>query len=171
MKDLQEGIWMLTKPLTSLYRYTSGCMWGATLRDGINNMMSLQQTKGFEPRARVECSSIMLGYSWTELLSASQDPFQKARGVFDISLLTWNTSPKCPEVYAIPNQKALMVADILVSSFCCFGVSRELHGNLGTKSRLLQVLWYQRIWMMCATTLYSSHLCLIHRNKISVLQS
>jgi hypothetical protein len=26
MEDLQEGIWILTKPLTSLYRYTAGCL-------------------------------------------------------------------------------------------------------------------------------------------------
>jgi hypothetical protein len=73
-------ITILTKPPTSLCRYTAGCTWRATLRGGVNRMMSLQQTKGCEPRTRVECGNLMWGYFWIELLSTSQDPFPNQEG-------------------------------------------------------------------------------------------
>jgi transposase InsO family protein len=48
---------------------------------------------------------------------------------------------KWPEVYAIPNQEASTVADVLVSNFFSrFGVPMELHSDLGRnfESRLMQ---------------------------------
>jgi hypothetical protein len=48
---------------------------------------------------------------------------------------------KWPEVYTIPNQEALTVADALVNNFfCCFGVLMELHSKEGQNfdSRLMQ---------------------------------
>lgn len=37
-----------------------------------------------------------------------------------------------PEVYAIPNQEASTVAEVLVDNFFCrFGVQRELHSDQG----------------------------------------
>jgi len=48
---------------------------------------------------------------------------------------------KWPEVYAIPNQEASIVADALVTHFFCrFGVPIELHSDQGRKfeSRLMQ---------------------------------
>ena len=41
---------------------------------------------------------------------------------------------KWPDVYAIPNQEASTVADVLVSNFFCrFGVPMELHSDQGQK--------------------------------------
>jgi transposase InsO family protein len=48
---------------------------------------------------------------------------------------------KWPEVYPIPNQEALTVAENLVNNFFCrFGVPRELHSDQGRnfESHLLQ---------------------------------
>ena len=48
---------------------------------------------------------------------------------------------KWPEVYAIPNQEASTVADVLVNNFFCrFGVPMELHSDQGRnfESRLLR---------------------------------
>jgi transposase InsO family protein len=48
---------------------------------------------------------------------------------------------KCPEEYAIPNQEAPTVADVLVTHFfCLFGVPIELHSDQGRnfESRLMQ---------------------------------
>jgi hypothetical protein len=48
---------------------------------------------------------------------------------------------KWPEVYAIPDQEASTVADVLVTNFFCrFGIPRELHSDQGrnTESGLLQ---------------------------------
>jgi transposase InsO family protein len=48
---------------------------------------------------------------------------------------------KWPEVYPIPNQEALTVADALVTNiFCRFGVPRELYSDKGSnfESQLMQ---------------------------------
>ena len=48
---------------------------------------------------------------------------------------------KWPEIYAIPNQEASTVTDVLVSNFFCrFGVPMELHSDQGRnfESRLLR---------------------------------
>jgi hypothetical protein len=48
---------------------------------------------------------------------------------------------KWPEVYAIPNQEALTVAEALVTNFFCrFGIPQELHNGQGHnfESHLLQ---------------------------------
>jgi transposase InsO family protein len=48
---------------------------------------------------------------------------------------------KWPEAYAIPDQEASTVADVLVTNFFCrFGIPRELHSDQGRnfESRLLQ---------------------------------
>jgi transposase InsO family protein len=50
---------------------------------------------------------------------------------------------KWPEAYAIPDQEASTVADVLVPNyFCCFGIPRELHSDQGRnfESRLLQAI-------------------------------
>jgi transposase InsO family protein len=46
---------------------------------------------------------------------------------------------KWSEAYAIPNQEALSVAEMLVTNFCHFGVPRELHSDQDRnfKSRLI----------------------------------
>jgi transposase InsO family protein len=48
---------------------------------------------------------------------------------------------KWPEAYAIPNQEASTIAEVLVTNFFCrFGIPRELHSDQGRnfESRLLQ---------------------------------
>jgi hypothetical protein len=47
---------------------------------------------------------------------------------------------KWPEAYAIPNQEASTVAEVLVSNFCRFGVPQEIHSEEGRnfEPRLIQ---------------------------------
>jgi hypothetical protein len=62
------------------------------------------------------------------------------------------------EIYAVSNQGALMIADVLVTNlFCHFGVPREMHSDQGQnfKPWILQgVLWHLRVYMKCATPLH-----------------
>jgi hypothetical protein len=54
---------------------------------------------------------------------------------------------KWPEAYALPNQEAATVAEVLVTDFFCrFGIPRELHSDQGRnfESRLLQEI-FQRL--------------------------
>jgi transposase InsO family protein len=49
---------------------------------------------------------------------------------------------KWPDVYAIPNQETSTLTDALVTSFCRFGILRELHSDQGRnfESWLIQVM-------------------------------
>ncbi|PNF14186.1 hypothetical protein B7P43_G12977 [Cryptotermes secundus] len=56
-------------------------------------------------------------------------------------LIAMDYFTKWPEVYAIPNQEASTIAEVLVANFFCrFGIPRELHSDQGRdfKSQLLQ---------------------------------
>jgi hypothetical protein len=62
------------------------------------------------------------------------------------------------EAYAILNQEAMTVAEVLVTNFfCCFGVPQELHSDQGCylKSRLIQeVLQCLGVSKACTTHLH-----------------
>ncbi|PNF15527.1 hypothetical protein B7P43_G16595 [Cryptotermes secundus] len=56
-------------------------------------------------------------------------------------LIAMDYFTKWPEVYAIPNQEASTIAEVLVANFFCrFGIPRELHSDQGRnfESQLLQ---------------------------------
>jgi hypothetical protein len=44
-------------------------------------------------------------------------------------LIVMDYFTKLPEVYAIPNQEASIVAEVLVANFCRLGIRRELDSD------------------------------------------
>jgi hypothetical protein len=72
-------------------------------------------------------------------------------------LITIYYFTKWPEPYAIPNQEASTVVEVLVTDFCHFGVPLELHSDQGhnLESHLLQeVLRCLGVSKMCTTPLH-----------------
>jgi hypothetical protein len=59
-------------------------------------------------------------------------PFPRSNQGNHYLLMAMDYFTKWPEAYAIPNQKALTVAEALVTNFfCCFSIPRELQSDEG----------------------------------------
>jgi hypothetical protein len=73
-------------------------------------------------------------------------------------LIAMDYSTKWPEAYALPNQEASTVAEVLVTNFFCrFGILLELHNDQGRnfESRLLQeILQHLGVSETCTTPLH-----------------
>jgi hypothetical protein len=85
-------------------------------------------------------------------------PFPRSDQGNHYLLITMDYFTKWPEVYAIPNQEALRVAEVLVANFFCrFGIPQELHSDQGCnfKSQLVQkVLQCLGVSKTCTTPLH-----------------
>jgi hypothetical protein len=61
-------------------------------------------------------------------------PFPNSNSRNSYALTAMDYFTKWPVVYAIPNQEASTVTDVLVTNFFChFGVLRDVHSNQGQK--------------------------------------
>jgi hypothetical protein len=70
-----------------------------------------------------------IGTSFKRIAIIIAGPLLESRRGNPYFMIAMDSFTKLLEVYTIPKQEAPMVADILVTSFCCFGVTGELHSD------------------------------------------
>ena len=97
--------------------------------------------RGPRTRSRGQMKQYNVGAPFERIAIDIAGPFPVSDAGNRYLLLAMDYFTKWPEVYAIPNQEAATVADVLVKNFFCrFGVPRELHSDQGRyfESKLMQ---------------------------------
>nr|WPV71156.1 MAG: replicase [Ips erranti-like virus 3] len=89
-------------------------------------------SKGPKTRSRGCMKQYNVGAPFERIAVDVAGPFPKTNSGNRYVLVAMDYFSKWPEVYAIPNQEAATVAEVLVDNFFCrFGVPRELHSDQG----------------------------------------
>lgn len=89
-------------------------------------------SKGPKLRSRGHMKQYVVGAPFERVAVDVAGPFPATQSGNRYILVAIDYFTKWPEVYAIPNQEAKTIAEVLVSNmFCRFGIPRELHSDQG----------------------------------------
>jgi hypothetical protein len=125
MDSLHEDIWVLAKPLrestwlhvrSDMERWCQHCDTFTVGRDPQTWSQGLMHHYD-------------IGASFKRIAIIIAGPLLESRSGNPYFMIAMDSFTKLLEVYTIPKQEAPLVADILVISFCCFGVPEELYSD------------------------------------------
>lgn len=89
-------------------------------------------TKGPKTRTRGRMMQYLVGTPFERIAIDIAGPFPKSKAGNRYILVAMDYFSKWPEVYAIPNQEAVTIAEVLFQNWICrYGIPLELHSDQG----------------------------------------
>jgi hypothetical protein len=88
-------------------------------------------SRGPRTRNRVQMDQYTVGAPSERIANDVTGPFPRSDEGNRYLLIATDYFTKCAEAYAILNQEAWTVAEVLVTNFCRLSIPRELHSDQG----------------------------------------